>query len=122
MTYSFIVTEKTTLFTFKFAAVLHVPNNDAHSGPELPSFSLDVTLVDPVTNVESILPCGSFSVSADMSASSLERNKSKKECPSSSAQDKADEYVFKRWTTGSFNLSNHDRPPNHYCNVLELLR
>lgn len=110
MSYTFTVTEKTTLFTYRFASVLHVPNfgsnNQNHFGEEYPSFSVNIKVLDEYGN-ESILPCGEFNISADINAAGLKQNKNARECPSSSARTEAVEYVYKEWTTGSLNLSAH---------------
>lgn len=111
MTYSFIVTENSSLLNYRFACVLHVPDNSAHTGEQLPKFEILIHVVDPVTNMESTLPCASYSASANNANSGLK--KAKIPCLGSAANgrgknlnDKVEDYVFRDWTTASVNLQD----------------
>ena len=64
LVYKFTVTENTTLFTYCFAAVLHCPDltNGArtrataeHTGEQIPTFAIAVTLFDPATGLDTKL-------------------------------------------------------------------
>lgn len=101
MTYEFTVTENSTLLSYRFAAALHVPDNSAHSGNQLPMFKVNIHVIDPATNAESVVPCGSYSATANDANSGLQKNPAS--CTASSSH-KPDEYVYRNWTTGSVNL------------------
>lgn len=102
MSYTFTVTENSTLLSYRFAAILHVPDN-SHSGGQLPMFAVNVHVINPETGKESVVPCGSYSANANEANSGLEQNPST--CTASSAS-KPGEYVFRNWTTGSINLQS----------------
>ena len=108
MTYTFTVTEKTTLFSYRFATVLHVPegeNAGVHKGGQYPTFSIAVNVVDPISGTEAIMPCGTYEAKADDANSGLTRNSSS--CASSEAGNQAGEYVYRNWTSASYDLRNH---------------
>jgi gliding motility-associated-like protein len=110
MTYTFIVTPRTTLLTYKFAAVLHVPTGDDHTGEELPVYKVDVMIEDTVSGDKPVLPCAGYDLSANLNAPGIERNKSTAECPVSLRKANnvnANEYIFQNWTAGSIDLSMH---------------
>ncbi len=110
MTYTFVVTPRTTLLTYRFAAVLHVPDDDNHTGEELPVYKVNVTIVDSVTGDKPVLPCAGYDLSANLNAPGIERNKSTVQCPAALRKANnvnANEYIFQNWTTGSFDLSSH---------------
>lgn len=102
MTYSFVVTENTTLLSYRFACALFVPDNDSHSGNQLPMFMVYIHVINPETSEESVLPCGSYEAKASDANSGLERNP---KCKDSQAGTDATQYVFRNWTSGSLNLS-----------------
>ncbi|HPH62600.1 MAG TPA: PKD domain-containing protein [Paludibacteraceae bacterium] len=106
MTYSFIVSKNTTLLTYRFATILHIPiGEDAgkHTGGQYPTFSINVDVVDTMTGVEAIMPCGAYEAKATDSNSGLTRMDS---CENSEAGDRATEYVYRNWTTASYDLRN----------------
>lgn len=103
MTYDFDVTENSTLLNYRFACVLHVPDNSAHSGNQLPMFQVYIHVINPETMQESTLPCGSYSATANDANSGLEKNPAT--CTNSASKN-PDEYVFRKWTSGSINLQN----------------
>ncbi len=110
ISYTFTVTENTTLFTYKFATVLHVPelggNGSVHAGEQLPLFSLEIEILDPATGLVTKLPCGFFEVNADIHSSyGLTQVPTNANCPSSIAARDVDEFAYRNWTTGSYNLS-----------------
>lgn len=115
LTYKFTVTENTTLFSYRFAAVLHCPELVSHStsehiGEQLPSFNLSVDLHDPVTGLDTKLPCGEFTVSADANNSyalDLVNAQANTVCKGSAEAGKIQEYAFRRWTKGGYDLSKH---------------
>lgn len=104
LTYKFTVTENTTLFSYRFAAVLHCPELVSHStsehiGEQLPSFNLSVDLHDPVTGLDTKLPCGEFTVSADANNSyalDLVNAQANTVCKGSAEAGKIQEYAFRR--------------------------
>lgn len=104
MTYSFVVNEESTLFTYKYACVLHVPTSDNHTSYQMPSFSVSVELLSP--NGDKVtLPCESFNGGASFNSSTLLRN------PSSCYEAKVErtqapeEYVYQPWKTVSYDLT-----------------
>jgi gliding motility-associated-like protein len=116
LSYTFLVTENTTLFTYKFATVLHVPelsgqSSNPHTGEQLPLFSLEIEIEDTITGLITRLPCGFFEVSADIhSTYGLTQVPANAYCPSSIANtvqnpNRIREYAYRNWTTGSYNLS-----------------
>ncbi len=119
LVYKFTVTENTTLFTYCFAAVLHCPDltNGArtrataeHTGEQLPTFAIAVTLFDPATGLDTKLPCGEFTVNADgHNADGLElvEEQPVTTCRGSADANNISQYAFRRWTYGNFDLSNH---------------
>ena len=115
LVYKFTVTENTTLFSYRFAAVLHCPELVTHSvsdhvGEQLPTFNLSIDMYDPSTGLNSKLPCGEFSVNADANNSlSLElvSEQPNTTCRGSIATNQITEFAFRRWTSGGFDLSKH---------------
>lgn len=103
MVYEFDVTENTTLLNYRFACVLHVPDNDNHTADQLPMFQVFIHVVNPENMQESILPCGSYSATANDANAGLERNQDRRKCPASS-QYAPEEFIFRNWTSGSLNL------------------
>lgn len=105
MTYEFVVTPNSTLLNYKFACVLHIPegpNSGKHENEQLPLFEVHVRVFNPEDGRESFLPCGSYSASANDANSGLDR------VPSSCHKAGGDynEYVFRKWTSGSLNLQD----------------
>ncbi|MBR4841309.1 MAG: gliding motility-associated C-terminal domain-containing protein [Paludibacteraceae bacterium] len=119
LVYKFTVTENTTLFTYCFAAVLHCPDLTSgartrataeHTGDQLPTFAVAVTLFDPATGLDTKLPCGEFTVNADgHNADGLElvEEQPVKTCRGSADANNISQYAFRRWTYGNFDLSKH---------------
>lgn len=117
LVYKFKVTENTTLLTYRFAAVLHCPDlvnkgvvRAEHIGEQLPSFNLSVDFFDPNSQLETVLPCGAFTVSADSKNSySLElvNDQPNKVCKGSAAAGNITEFAYRPWTYGTLNLSQH---------------
>ena len=76
MTYKFVATEKTTLLTFRLAAVMRAPSGD-HDGPEQrPTFAVNVRIVDK-NGMESIADCSNYSSSADKNSFQLIKKQDK---------------------------------------------
>ena len=103
--YSFDVTEESTLFTYKYACVLHVPDNDSHTSYMMPAFLVSVLLESP-TGQKITLPCESFSGNASFN-NSMKRNLSTcRESKVESGQNPED-YVYQPWTTVSYDLTSY---------------
>ncbi len=84
--------------------------SSGHSGDQLPTFAIAVSLVDPVTGLDTKPPCGEFMVNADgHNADGLElvEDQSVTSCNGSADATNISEYAFRRWTYGNFDLSNH---------------
>lgn len=117
LVYKFKVTENTTLLTYRFAAVLHCPDlvnrgnvRSEHIGEQLPSFNLSVEFYDPVSQLETSLPCGAFTVSADSKNSyslDLVNEQPNKTCRGSAAANLITQFAYRPWTYGTLNLSQH---------------
>lgn len=118
LVYKFKVTENTTLLTYRFAAVLHCPDlvnrgngaRSEHIGEQLPSFHVSVDFYDPTTELETNLPCGAFTVSADSKNSySLElvNDQPNKVCRGSAAAGLITQFAYRPWTYGTLDLSQH---------------
>ena len=118
LVYKFRVTENTTLFTYCFAAVLHCPDlttaqtmaTAEHTGDQLPTFAIAVTLFDPATGLDTRLPCGEFTVNADgNNAAELElvADQPVTTCRGSADANNISQYAFRRWTYGNFDLTKH---------------
>lgn len=108
LSYSFVVTENSTLLSCHFATVLHIPNGGAgagdHKGPQHPTFALKVECKTP-SGTELLLPCGDYEAKAEDANSGLKRNPS--DCKTSDAQEYAVEYAYRDWTTINYDLRNH---------------
>lgn len=112
LTYSFVVTENTTLLTCRYATVLHCPDlteqrvqTTEHVGEQFPSFILDVEMEDTVTHEFVSLPCANIVINADSkSAGGL---KIASACNSSTAGSNVTKYAYFPWTYANFNLTNH---------------
>ena len=106
MVYKFIVTERTSLLTYKFALVLADPatENDGHVGEELPQFIFRINSKNPTTGAEKALSCSEYVVK--VGAPDLIKNT---RCPLSSTNqgNAATIYKYKNWTTGAIDLSSH---------------
>lgn len=105
MNYSFVVTEESTLFTYKYACVLHVPQSDNHTSYQMPAFSVSVELLSPEGN-KVTLPCESFSGNASFNNSLIRNSKDCRESKVESNQA-PDDYVYKPWTTVSYDLTSY---------------
>lgn len=100
--YSFVITENTTLLSYKLAAVLHEPPLDNHKGEQRPSYNMEITVTDN-NGMVYVLPCASYSSKADVGNTSLTRNIA---C-SGSISSRPTEYVYQKWLSGNLDLSNH---------------
>lgn len=107
MTYSYTVTDASSILRYDFAAVLNVPDNTNHSGEQLPYFGIKVEVTDDATGTPYIVPCGSYETNANESTSSLLHNKTIDECRSSRAGNNAKNYVYRPWTNGTIDLRNY---------------
>ena len=105
LSYKFKVTENTTLLSYKLAAVLNVPNDDKHSGNQLPSYEVTVEVKDNAGNYY-WLPCNNYSSKADFSNPQLIRNKTKIDCKGTDAST-PENYQYQPWITSNIDLSKH---------------
>ena len=105
LTYSFKVTQNTTLLSYKLAAVLNVPDDTSHFGNQLPAFEVQIEVKDNVGNIYR-LPCTTYTSKADFGNPLLIRNKTKAECKGTAATTPED-YQYQPWITGNVNLSGH---------------
>ncbi len=103
--YKFTVTEESTLFTYKYACVLHVPTGDNHTSYQMPAFNVSVLLESP-SGQKYTLPCEEFSGNASFN-NSLIRNPS--DCRESKVEtgQYAKDYVYQPWTTVSYDLTSY---------------
>lgn len=119
LVYSFVVTENTTLLSYRFAVVLHCPDlvkqanqRAEHSGNGLPTFSINIVLEDTVTGLRTNLPCGNISVRGDSenrSSLKLVKEQSSTKCTGSSEgknQGTLEQFAYRPWSYGNLDLSN----------------
>lgn len=104
MTYSFEVGEESTLFTYKYACVLHVPTGENHTSYQMPSFSVSVELLSPEGD-KVTLPCESFNGGASFNSSTLLRNPSTCHEAKVERTQAPEEYVYQPWKTVSYDLT-----------------
>lgn len=106
MTYTFVVTEKTALLTYKFALVLADPTSEnekaAHTGEQLPQFSFKISSVGE-DGSEKSLSCSEYSVK--VGSGDLEANGNCRLSSTRSGNSPSD-YKYKKWTTGAIDLTN----------------
>lgn len=117
LVYKFTVTENTTLFTYRFAAVLHCPDLVAtnqqqreHTGKQLPSFSFKIDIVDPETGLQATPRCSEVTVNGDSESSyklELVKDQANTTCNGSADRGNIGQYAFTRWTYGNIDLSKH---------------
>lgn len=105
MVYTFTVTENTTLLNYRFACVVKDPSDakNPHNGFQRPSFKVNITSFDPVTQQPVTLPCARFEAIANNASSDLTQNP---ECGASQSSSPT-QYWFKNWTSASIDLRNY---------------
>ncbi len=114
LVYKFVVSENSTLLSFRFAAVMHCPESD-HSGEQFPSFSVNMELKDPQSGSTESIDCGSFTIRGDNTSSDLQLVKDKGfslSCTSSKVVRNDDytvlkQYAYVPWKFGNVDLSDH---------------
>lgn len=111
MRYAFVVNEQSTLFTYKYACVLHVPTNDKHESYQMPAFYVDVNLYSP-EGQEVTLNCMSFSGNASFNNSLIQNPATCTEAKVEKGKNESDnqrpeDYVYQPWTTVSYDLTNY---------------
>ncbi|MCR5497597.1 MAG: gliding motility-associated C-terminal domain-containing protein [Paludibacteraceae bacterium] len=117
MVYKFVVSENTTLLTYRFAAVLHCPDLTAttqqqteHEGEMFPTFTVKVDVVDPATGLASKLPCGEILINGDSKSAvdlTVIGNNANNCRNSIESTNNLREFAFCPWTYGNFDLSKH---------------
>lgn len=114
MVYKFVVSENTTLLTYRFAAVLHCPDlsgqQTEHSGEQFPAFTVRVDVVDPTTGVATKLPCGEILINGDSKSAvdlSVVGNQGSSCRSSIENATNLREFAYCPWTYGNFDLSKH---------------
>ncbi len=105
MKYSFVVTDESTLFTYKYSCVLHVPTSDSHTSYQMPAFNISVLLTSP-EGKKITLPCEEFSGNASFNNSLIRNLESCRESKVESGQNPED-YVYQPWTTVSYDLTEY---------------
>lgn len=103
--YAFVVNEQSTLFTYKYACVLHVPTSDKHKSYQMPSFSVTVTVTSPDGTEES-MPCQQFTAGASFSTNLLQNPATCREAEVEDGQNPED-YVYQPWTTVAYDLTKY---------------
>lgn len=111
MRYSFVVNEQSTLFTYKYACVLHVPTNDKHESYQMPAFYVDVKIESP-EGKEVTLNCMSFSGNASFNNSLIQNPATCTEAKVEKGKNESDnqrpeDYVYQPWSTVSYDLRNY---------------
>lgn len=116
LVYRFVVTENTTLLTFRYAAVMHCPDAD-HTGDQLPSFSVSMVVKNPaVAGSEKLLDCGNFTIRGDnQNASDIQLVKNmgaNLSCTSSKVvvnnnYSTLKQYAYSPWKYGNVDLSQY---------------
>lgn len=111
MRYAFVVNEQSTLFTYKYACVLHVPTNDKHESYQMPAFYVDVKLESP-EGKEVTLNCMSFSGNASFNNSLIQNPATCTEAKVEKGKNQSDnqnpeDYVYQPWSTVSYDLTQY---------------
>ena len=116
LVYKFVVTENTSLLTFRYAAVMHCPDAD-HTGDQLPSFSVSMVVKNPaVAGSEKLLDCGNFTIRGDnQNASDIQLVKNmgaNLSCTSSKVvvnnnYSTLKQYAYSPWKYGNVDLSQY---------------
>ncbi len=115
LVYKFVVTENTSLLTFRYAAVMHCPDAD-HTGEQLPSFSVSMVVSNPAVGSEELLDCGNFTIRGDnQNASNIQLVKNmgaNLSCTSSKVvvnnnYTTLKQYAYSPWKYGNIDLSQH---------------
>ena len=111
MHYTFVVNEQSTLFTYKYACVLHVPTNDKHESYQMPAFYVDVSLYSP-EGKEVTLNCMSFSGNASFNNSLIQNPATCTEAKvehgrNTSDEQRPEDYVYQPWSTVSYDLTDY---------------
>ncbi len=111
MRYAFVVNEQSTLFTYKYACVLHVPTNDKHESYQMPAFYVDVKIESP-EGKEVTLNCMSFSGNASFNNSLIQNPATCTEAKVEKGKNQGDnqnpeDYVYQPWTTVSYDLTQY---------------
>lgn len=111
MRYAFVVNDQTTLFTYKYACVLHVPTNDKHESYQMPAFYVDVKIESP-EGKEVTLNCMSFSGNASFNNSLIQNPATCTEAKvekgnGTSDNQNPEDYVYQPWNTVAYDLSDY---------------
>lgn len=113
--YEFVVTENTTLLTYRFAAVLHCPDlvqnqQASHLGDQLPAFRISIVVEDTVTGVISKPTCGEVVVNGDSKSAidlKLLPSNANRQCSGSKVTSNLNQFAYCPWTYGNMDLSKY---------------
>lgn len=98
--YTYTVTQATSILKYRFATVLHIPDEGGeHVGPERPYFSINVTVKNP-DGTMATPTCSSYETVVNEASSTLLRGTSP--CAASSGIPK--NYMYQPWTSAMVDL------------------
>lgn len=112
--YTYTVTEATAILKYRFAAVLHIPDQGGeHIGDERPYLEIQVNVTKPDGSVIKV-PCSSYNTVVNKYSSLLQRG-STPEPPTqthlngvcSASKGNPNEYMFQPWTSALVDLRQH---------------
>lgn len=108
LSYTYQITEATSILYLRYAAVLFLPpNGDDHLGEERPSFKIDVEIVDRNTGTTYTPPCKTFQTISEETSDILESFPSNATCGSSLAKENYHNYQYRPWSTSVVDLREH---------------
>lgn len=108
LSYTYEVTEATSILYLRYAAVLFLPpNGDDHLGEERPSFKIDVEIKDPSTGATYTPPCKTFQTISEETSDVLQSFESTASCGSSIAKQEYHNYQYRPWSTSVVDLREH---------------
>jgi gliding motility-associated-like protein len=104
--YTYTVTEATAILKYRFAAVLHIPDQGGeHKGDERPYFEIQINVTNPDGSTAEV-PCSSYTTVVNEYSSLLKRGT----VPTggcTASKGIPNEYMFQPWTSALVDLREH---------------
>lgn len=104
MVYDFTVTPNSTLLSFKYACVLHVPTSDDHTSYQMPAYEFSVSVTSPEGEKAGLL-CSDFTAGANFQDKSFKRNDPNCTASLIEKNQNREDYIYKPWTTVCHDLT-----------------